>query len=317
MRPTAIQFQAVFVGLCLACLAAAHDAPQETAEEENVEISGICAAVLLTSSTVTSAGAALIVTPAMLAAAGFGTAGVTGGSFAAWWQSTMPLIAKGILFSHLQSAATGGVGTFTAMGGGFAGGAAGAQYLKSFCPYVDDANPDSPMGQIFAANLVAVRRAGGVARAASDTCASSPTCAAAAAASAQAASDAASVVSSLWGRVSAAASDTAATMATEARAAKLEFEIKLLSRSIDNQKGLFGSLTFDHMRHIDAQFTEEAWGGREHSMPCERLHAQWSEGAVVLRILADSTSIIEDLESQIDQKKGELWELQQGEGTRK
>ena len=87
-----------------------------------VEISPKCAAVLLSGATVGGAGLAYAVTPAVLAVSGFGPAGVSGGSFAAWWQSTMPLVQGGSLFATLQSAAMGGVGTKAVLAGGALGG---------------------------------------------------------------------------------------------------------------------------------------------------------------------------------------------------
>jgi hypothetical protein len=51
---------------------------------------------------------------------GFSAVGVTKGSFAAWWQSTMPLVAKGSIFAVLQSIAMGGTGAATWTIGGLA-----------------------------------------------------------------------------------------------------------------------------------------------------------------------------------------------------
>jgi hypothetical protein len=47
---------------------------------------------------------AAVTSIAILSAAGFGAAGVAAGSFAAWWQSTYPLVPARSVFAFLTSA---------------------------------------------------------------------------------------------------------------------------------------------------------------------------------------------------------------------
>ena len=88
---------AVAVALC--CVAAS--ASEGYSSDDSVTVSPKCAASLLTSSAAIGGVAAYAFTPTMLCTAGFCHAGVAGGSFASWWQSTMPLVVKGSLFSSL------------------------------------------------------------------------------------------------------------------------------------------------------------------------------------------------------------------------
>ena len=71
------------------------------------------AAALITCSGALGAVAAAKLSSLLLASLGFTAAGVSGSSFAAWWQSTMPLVAKGSVFAILQSIAMGGAGAGT------------------------------------------------------------------------------------------------------------------------------------------------------------------------------------------------------------
>ena len=79
----------------------------------------------------TAVGAAVLVPvviacfPAVLAAAGFGTAGVVAGSVAAGWQATMGgYVASGSVFAAFQSMGALGAASVTAVAAGGAGGAA-------------------------------------------------------------------------------------------------------------------------------------------------------------------------------------------------
>lgn len=73
-------------------------------------------------------------TPTVLCIAGFGSEGVAAGSFAAWWQSTMPLVAKGSVFSYLQSVTTASSGSMVGLQSisGFVTGSTGVSFLKRF-----------------------------------------------------------------------------------------------------------------------------------------------------------------------------------------
>jgi len=71
--------------------------------------------------------------PAMLAMAGFTSAGITGGSLAALWQSSMAGVSGGSLFATLQSMAMGGLGTAGTMS--LSGSAATG--ALAFCKGVD------------------------------------------------------------------------------------------------------------------------------------------------------------------------------------
>ncbi len=81
--------------------------------------------------------------PAVLAIFGFSGAGVTGGSYAAYWQSSMGAsgIGAGTLFASLQSIAMGGVGTTGIVGGATVGGVMGLTFLHDICKKVDDLGP--------------------------------------------------------------------------------------------------------------------------------------------------------------------------------
>ena len=93
----------------------------------------------------TIAAATFAMTPAALCIVGFGPEGVVAGSVAASWQSTMPLVAKGSLFSYLQSVTTASSGSMTALQSitGFVSGSAGVSYLKNFFVDTEEMNSDS------------------------------------------------------------------------------------------------------------------------------------------------------------------------------
>lgn len=79
------------------------------------------------------AGASVVAAPIVLATAGFSAAGVTAGSLAATWQSTMGAIGARGVFASLQSAAMGGLGMSASA---TLAGAAGTSAL-AFCKAVD------------------------------------------------------------------------------------------------------------------------------------------------------------------------------------
>ncbi len=156
-------------------------------ERTEVEISPKCAAVLITSTTAVGVGVAYALTPAMLCGAGFCPVGVAKGSFAASWQSTMPLVAKGSVFAALQSAAMGGAGIKTTVAAAAVGGGTGALLLHQLCSFVDKAHTDSALGPLFENNLMLVQKVGQLQKDATEACAGSPTCSSAVEASSSAA----------------------------------------------------------------------------------------------------------------------------------
>lgn len=153
----------------------------------NVEISGSggtdgqispkCAAVLLAGSGVVGA-ASFMLTPTMLCIImGFCPTGVASGSFASWWQSTMPLVAKGSAFAKLQSIAMGGsAGSMTALKSVMGG--VGALYLKMICDSIDEVDPESAMGKSIDSTHYAVTTAIEAVDKVSAQCALSETCSA-------------------------------------------------------------------------------------------------------------------------------------------
>ncbi|CAK9048788.1 unnamed protein product [Durusdinium trenchii] len=63
-----------------------------------------------TAAMVVASGAGIAAAPALLALAGFTSAGISAGSLAALWQANMAGIASGSLFSTLQSISMAGLG---------------------------------------------------------------------------------------------------------------------------------------------------------------------------------------------------------------
>ncbi len=78
--------------------------------------------------------------PAVLVIFGFSGVGVTGGSYAAYWQSSIGAsgISAGTLFAILHNIAMGGVGKTGIVGGVMAGGVMGLTFLHDICKKVDD-----------------------------------------------------------------------------------------------------------------------------------------------------------------------------------
>lgn len=118
-----------------------------------------CAAVVMASSGALGAGAAFVLTPLVLSMAGFSAVGPAAGSWAAAWQSTMPLVAQGSLFASLQSTAMAGVGATTLISGSALGGATGVALLTRICSAVDHARPGSTEQQAVKLVRAAVRGA--------------------------------------------------------------------------------------------------------------------------------------------------------------
>lgn len=93
----------------------------------------------------------------------------------------MPLAASGTLFAKLQALAMGGVGIGSiSVAGGALGGAAGVAYLRDFCAFVDEYDPDSAIGIAFEGRLTAVTTAIKTKEHLKAQCASSESCTAAA-----------------------------------------------------------------------------------------------------------------------------------------
>mmetsp|Transcript_4763 Transcript_4763/g.7245 ORF Transcript_4763/g.7245 Transcript_4763/m.7245 type:complete len:222 (-) Transcript_4763:149-814(-) len=134
------------------------DGTTDFKSEVTEEMSPKCAAVLLAASTSLGATLSYTLTPMALCSAGFCSTGVAANSFASWWQSTMPLVAKGSLFSALQSIVTG-TGTNMVLPGALGGSAVGLKYMFHLCKFVDETDPDSQLGQIFDASLTMVTKA--------------------------------------------------------------------------------------------------------------------------------------------------------------
>ena len=78
--------------------------------------------------------------PAVLAIFGFSGVGVTGGSYAASWQSSMGAagIGANTFFAKLQSIAMAGVGTKGIISGVMVGGVMGRKFIHDICEKVDD-----------------------------------------------------------------------------------------------------------------------------------------------------------------------------------
>lgn len=141
-----------------AATSAGEQQPKDDDDDDNekgVNISRNCATVLLVTAGV-SAGAISVLTPVAACTAGFCQAGVAGGSFAAWWQSTMPLVAKGSLFAKLQALAMSGSGMQgISVTAGALGGTVAAGYVEEFCAMIDEADPDSATARATAAAVTA------------------------------------------------------------------------------------------------------------------------------------------------------------------
>ena len=234
------------------CIVTSHEANgSETCspqEDQDITISTKCASVLIVAGTTLGAGLTYALTPVAICAAGFCPAGVAGGSFASWWQSTMPLVAKGSLFAQLQALAMGGVGATTVtVGGGIIGGLAGAAYLSDFCAYVDEKDPDSVMGQAFDASEALVTTFIDTKIRLEGQCASSSTCTA----MVETASETGTVVAkqiSFWWNILSTSISNAATLT------QLHMDVWQLQRIIRAQKEEFGVKAFDFLREVKEDY---------------------------------------------------------------
>ena len=92
-------------------------------QEDEVNVSQKCGAVLLAAGTGLGGALAYALTPAMLCGtAGFCQLGVAKGTSASVWQSTMGNLVAGSTFAQLQSVAMGGAGIYITLTGGMVEG---------------------------------------------------------------------------------------------------------------------------------------------------------------------------------------------------
>jgi Interferon-induced 6-16 family len=127
-------------------------------KEDEVEVSRECAGVLLVGGSLAGGGTAFLATGSLLALLGFTSTGVAGGSFAAWWQSSMPMISSGSVFATLQSIAMAGAGSGTVALGGMAGALPAAKFMKQVCAKVDTVEPDSAAAAAVALAVATVEK---------------------------------------------------------------------------------------------------------------------------------------------------------------
>jgi hypothetical protein len=128
-------------------------------EEDSVDVSPECAVVLVTAGSVAGGLASFVLIEPLLFLVGFTGAGIAEGSFAAWWQSTMPNVMAGSLFSSLQSITMTGVESNIIVSSSI-GGAATASQLRRMCGIIDDVDPESKEGKVISSLLVAEEKIG-------------------------------------------------------------------------------------------------------------------------------------------------------------
>lgn len=210
------------------------DGDDDSSSTTVAKISQKCSAILISVGTVGGAGITYAITPVALAAAGFGPIGVSASSFASWWQSTMPAIQSGSLFSALQSAAMTGVGTKVTLAGGVLGSVVSTKFLNQFCAYVDD--PDNPLAPVFDATLKTVRTAIIAADKVQETCAASKECSNTVELVQKTSETVSSSLSSIFGLVSDGIGHAASTASNKVEAWKLNRLVKLQKQKLKNLK---------------------------------------------------------------------------------
>ena len=252
--------------------------------EDTVFVSPKCAAVIISGGTIGGAGLAYALTPTALCTAGFCPVGVSGSSFASWWQSTMPLVKGGSLFATLQSVAMGGVGTKVVVAGSVLGGRLSGKYLQDLCKYVDD--PDSKMAPVFDATLAVVQGANLAADKAKAACSSSESCTAAADLAQAASTTLSSSVASMWIYVSDGLGQTTEAVSNWTETVYLERKVDALKQEIKAMKE--NTYTGRIMERV-GNYSSFCW------------HLDWLSGGVVERILC--------LEDELQQKEARLLEL--------
>mmetsp|Transcript_28972 Transcript_28972/g.47525 ORF Transcript_28972/g.47525 Transcript_28972/m.47525 type:complete len:288 (-) Transcript_28972:52-915(-) len=253
---------------------------------KSVGVSPKCAAALLSGGALGGAGFAYALIPAALCTAGFCPAGVSGASFASWWQSSMPLVQTGGLFATLQSVAMGGVGTKVVVTGSMLGGTLSMKYLDELCTYVDD--PNSRMAPFFDASLEAVRGANLAADKAKAACSSSVSCTAAADLAQAASATISSSVSSIWNYISDSVGQTADAISNKTELWSLEKEVVMLKEQIkDLKENTYSGRVIEQTRHYH-------WS---HG------YLNWLSGGIVESIFT--------LEKKLDENEARLLELKQ------
>ena len=106
-------------------------------DDGEVFVSFQCAATLLVAGGAVGGTAAYSLSKTLLSIIGFTSVGVSSGSFAAWWQSTMASgIAAGSLFATMQAIAMSGVGQYVLISSSI-GGAGAANKFRYVCNEID------------------------------------------------------------------------------------------------------------------------------------------------------------------------------------
>lgn len=273
-------------------------------EDEECNISPKCASVILATGVLGGVSVAAL-TPTALCAAGFCPVGVAGNSFASWWQSTMPLVAKGSLFSSLQSIAMSSTAASTStMGAGAVlGGIVGSTYLNDFCVFVDEVDSNSAMGITFATTHDAVITALQTKQRAIETCASYETCSAMSETVGNVASATATTVSSWWSSATSVASKAA-------QYGKLSWSIAGLELEVDKRKEEFGIHAFDLIRAMPHKGLKALFV--EYDTKVKSVEEEIKE-----RLAEDSQSYVRHLEKDVERLKKEfgirafeLWDKQ-------
>lgn len=133
-------FLAFFLCPLVSCLdPTVEDKPSPSQEgPQTVKVTPQCAAVLLVGGGAVGAAVAATVLPVLMYITGFSSGGVLANSFAASWQSTMPLVAQGSLFALLQSAAVGGVGSTVVISAAAIGSTSGMLVMERTCSAIDN-----------------------------------------------------------------------------------------------------------------------------------------------------------------------------------
>mmetsp|Transcript_65278 Transcript_65278/g.76682 ORF Transcript_65278/g.76682 Transcript_65278/m.76682 type:complete len:587 (-) Transcript_65278:5-1765(-) len=121
----------------------------------NVFVSKDCAAVLLVSGAGVGGGYAMVAP--LFPYLGFTSLKDTSGSFASWWQSTMPLLSIGSLLKNLQSVATGSTTAGTVTIGDDLGGISAAKSVENFCATIDHVEPNSIPGKIISSIVASLQ----------------------------------------------------------------------------------------------------------------------------------------------------------------
>jgi hypothetical protein len=180
------------------------------------------------------AGLAYTLTPMALCPAGFCSTGITSSSFAASWQSTLTLVAKGSLFAKLQAIAMGGLKAKASLSGAAVGGVVGLNFMTDLCEVVDHTDLDSPLGKSKAIEMKQNVK---------DYCDSSET----GAVVSELAEGATTWASLRWNRFTLAASK-------RARLISLQWEISKLNIQLDKCKEKCWALNFGGTRLLEFWF---------------------------------------------------------------